>query len=121
MGMYTEIYVNVDLKPETPEEILSVLRAMCTKEQPIKPHKWQYMFNNGSCYVPQTYCANLTYHPESNIWSLLGKGDIKNYDQEIEQFFAWLMPWIKGDNGDFIGYVRYEENQLPDLIVLHNR
>lgn len=27
MGMYTEIFVNVDLKPETPEEVLAVLRA----------------------------------------------------------------------------------------------
>jgi hypothetical protein len=31
MGMYTEIYVNVDLKQETPDEVLNVLKAMCGK------------------------------------------------------------------------------------------
>lgn len=31
MGMYTEIYVNVDLKRDTPEEVIHVLKAMCGK------------------------------------------------------------------------------------------
>jgi hypothetical protein len=29
MGMYTEIYINVDLKPETPDEVINTLKAMC--------------------------------------------------------------------------------------------
>ena len=33
MGMYTEIYVNVDLKKETPDEIIEVLKAMCDMEE----------------------------------------------------------------------------------------
>lgn len=29
MGTYTEIFVNIDLKGNTPSEVIEVLRAMC--------------------------------------------------------------------------------------------
>lgn len=122
MGMYTEIFVNVDLKPETPEEVLAVLRAMCGDDNkaPLddKPYRWRMLFSNGSYYTPYTNCANLTFDKIAGHWSLLGKGDIKNYECEIESFFAWLMPWIKGDEGDFIGYKRYQESQTPEVVIL---
>jgi hypothetical protein len=122
--MYTEIFVNVDLKKETPEEVLAVLRAMCGGEDqtPLdgKPVRWRMLFNEGSYYTPRTSCANLTFDKISNAWSLLGKGDIKNYEHEIEAFFAWLMPWVDGEEGDFIGYKRYEVNQTPELVLLAN-
>lgn len=124
MGMYTEIYVNVDLKPDVPEEVLAVLRAMCGGEDKAaleeKPGRWSMLFGNGSYYTPLTSCANLTFDKIRNGWSLLGKGDIKNYENEIEAFFAWLMPWVDGEEGDFIGYKRYEESQTPELVLLAN-
>lgn len=122
--MYTEIYVNVDLKSEVPEEVLAVLRAMCGDENqtPLddKPGRWRMLFGNGSYYTPLTSCANLTFDKIRNGWSLLGKGDIKNYGNEIEAFFEWLMPWVDGEEGDFIGYKRYEESQTPELVLLAN-
>lgn len=122
MGMYTEIFINVDLKPETPEAILSVLRSMCGNEDrgPLsdKPERWGRLFTNGSYYVPLTSCANLTFDEISKKWSLLGKGDIKNYGREIEKFFAWIIPHIEGEPGDFIGYMRYEESPIPTLVLL---
>lgn len=124
MGMYTEIFVNVDLKPDTPEDVLAVLRAMCGDENqaPLKgkPTRWDRLFSNGSYYHRLTSCAKLTYDKTAGHWSLLGKGDIKNYESEIEAFFAWLMPWIDGEEGDFIGYHRYEECQAPELVLLAN-
>lgn len=124
MGMYTEIFVNVDLKPETPEEVLAVLRAMCGDENqaPLdgKPGRWRMLFGNGSYYTPLTSCAKLTYDKIAGHWSLLGKGDIKNYEREIEAFFAWLAPHIDAEPGDFIGYTRYEEATLPELVLLPN-
>lgn len=121
MGMYTEIYINVDLKEDTPEDIIDALKVMCGESDTDsaiqgKPERWRYLFNNGSYYTPSTSCANLTYDHISKQWSLLGKGDIKNYENEIEQFFEWIMPYIDGKPGDFIGYTRYEEYQQPELI-----
>ncbi len=122
MGMYTEIYVNVDLKKETPDEVLNVLKAMCFHEgfdrDVYLNFRWRLLFNDGSYYTPLTSCANLTFDKIRNAWSLLGKGDIKNYEDEIEAFFDWIKPWVDGIPGDFIGYSRYEEEQKPTLYFL---
>ena len=122
MGMYTEIYVNVDLKEDTPDSILDVLRAMCRVEGYSVPDdlplRWAYLFNDGSFYTPLTSCRNLTFNDISKQYSLLGKGDIKNYEGEIEKFFEWITPWVDAENGSFIGYSRYEDCQLPELYVL---
>ena len=122
MGMYTEIYVNVDLKEETPLDVINVLKAMCGEFDNSsllgKPDRWACLFYSGSYYTPNTSCAKLTFDKISNQWSLLGKGDIKNYDEEIEKFFEWIMPFIDGFEGDFIGYSRYEESQSPKLVFL---
>lgn len=123
MGMYTEVYVNVDLKKETPEDVLQVLKAICgeldpeTEEKVLAnyPDRWCMLFSNCSYYTPSTYCKFLRFDEFSKQWSLLGKGDIKNYGQEIEAFFEWIMPWVDASEGDFIGYSRYEESQSPRL------
>lgn len=121
MGMYTEIFVNVDLLENTPNDVINTLKAMCGMEhdgQPLddKPSRWGYLFDDGSYCTPRTSVANLTFDRISNAWSLLGKGDIKNYESEIEQFFDFIRPWVDAVDGEFIGYVRYEED-FPSLIV----
>lgn len=123
MGMYTEIYVNVDLKKETPECVLNTLKAMCEHDHNSehlegKPDRWVYLFADGSYYTPLTSCAMLTFDTTRGSHSLLGKGDIKNYGGEIEAFFDWIKPWVDGISGDFIGYSRYEEEQKPTLYFL---
>ena len=118
MGMYTEIYVNVDLKENTPQSVLDVLKAMCEKDGNAeclkdKPTRWAYLFNNGSYYTPSTEVGILSCDDISKQWSLLGKGDIKNYQGEIEAFFEFIKPWC---DDEFVGYFRYEEDREPTLI-----
>lgn len=118
MGMYTEVYVNVTLKKETDASVIQVLRNM-TNGQRIEgaPDRWSHMFSNGSYYVSQTSVANLTFDEQTGQYSLLGKGDIKNYNGEIEQFFEFIKPWCD-ESYKFIGYYRYEEDREPTLIYL---
>jgi hypothetical protein len=119
MGMYTEIYVNVDLKENTPPIIIDTLRHICSGRTPDGfPSRTGSLFSDCSYYTPRTSAGHLTYDKISKQWSLLGKGDLKNYDNEIEHFFEWLMPWIEGCPSDFIGYHRYEEDQNPTLVLL---
>jgi hypothetical protein len=126
MGMFTEIYVNVDLKASTPDDVITVLKAMCGKldedseRDALKdlPDRWGQLFSDGSYYTPRTHCKFLEQDTISKQWALLGKGDIKNYEAEIQKFFKWISPWVAGDEGDFIGYSRYEENQQPRLFFL---
>lgn len=119
MGMYTEIYINVDLKPETPDRVIQAIRQVCNRECPEGfPNRASLLFNNGSYYTPLTSVANLTFDDIRNGYSLLGKGDLKNYSNEIEFFFNWIMPWVDGSPGDFVGYHRYEEHQQPTLVYI---
>jgi hypothetical protein len=128
MGMYTEIYINVDLKKETPDDVIQVLKAMCfmLPDQECSevlvdyPDRWCCLFSNMSYYTPSTQCRYLRFDSITDRWSLLGKGDIKNYNGEIEKFFEWIMPHIDGDPGEFIGYSRYEEDYEPTLMFLPN-
>ena len=124
--MYTEIYINVDLKKDTPDDVIGVLKAMChmLPDQECSdvladyPDRWICLFSNMSYYTPFTNCRFLEFDDIGNQWSLLGKGDIKNYNMEIEEFFKWIMPYVDGYPGDFIGYSRYEEDQKPTLMFL---
>jgi hypothetical protein len=71
-----------------------------------------------SYYTPSTCCHSLTCDSTTKSWSLLGKGDIKNYAGEIQKFFEWIIPYVDGCPGDFIGYSRHEENRKPTLFFL---
>ncbi len=120
MGMYTEIYVNIDLHKDTPPEVIMVIQAMCAGDGEAeclkdKPQRWAYLFNNGSFYTPNTECAHITLCKYRKAFSLLAKGDIKNYEGEIEAFFDFIKPWCETPDA-FIGYHRYEENREPTLI-----
>ena len=128
MGMYTEIYINVDLKEETPDDVIKVLKAMCgmLPDQECSevlanyPDRWGYLFNSGSYYTPNTSCRFLEFDDTIEQWSLLGKGDIKNRENEIGKFFEWIIPHIDAYPGEFIGYSRYEEDDKPTLYFTPN-
>ena len=118
MGMYTEICVNADLIESTPDSVINILKAICdgdyqSKHLEGKPDRWSVLFNNCSYYTPSTCVAKLTFDEISKQYSIIGKGDIKNYSREIELFFEFIAPWCEGD---FIGYHRYEEDREPILV-----
>ena len=118
MGMYTEIFVNVDFIKTTPQYVLDVVKAIVDGDYEShllkdKPNRWSGLFCNMSYYTPNTCCSKLTYDNISKNWSLIGKGDIKNYDSEIEAFFKFISPWV---DDDFMGYMRYEEYREPTLM-----
>ena len=122
MGMYTEIFVNTDLKGDTPDSVIQVLKAMCERDGDAEclsdnPGRWSYMFSNGSYYTPSTECGKLTFNDIAKQYSLIAKGDIKNYEGEIEAFFEFIKPWC--DN-DFIGYYRHEGDREPTLVYSGN-
>ena len=118
MGMYTEIYINADLKENTPAEVINTLKAMCEFDRDSDhlqgfPNRWAFLFGSGSYYTPNTSAQSLTFDDIGRNWSIIGKGDIKNYDEEIQKFFDWIKPWCEDG---FIGYHRYEEQWSPTLV-----
>lgn len=118
MGMYTEIFISADLKSNTPESVIDALRGMCDWEHESETlnkmgSRTKYLFNSGSYYTPNTQCRSLTFDSIANQYSIIGKGDIKNYDSEIEKFFEFIKPYCEDG---FIGFYRYEEDREPTLV-----
>lgn len=119
MGMYTEIFVNVDLVKNVPEEVIEVIQAVVDGDYEFMkkhglPERWASLFYNGSFYTPMTQVSMLTFNSISNQWSLLGKGDIKNYEGEIQKFFEYISDYSEND---FLGYYRYEESDKPTWVM----
>jgi len=121
MGMYTEIFVNVDFKPDTPESFIDELKKFDPNTEDIVdgPSRWNRLFLNGSYYTPYTSVFHLGYNNIRKGWSLLGKGDIKNYDNEIEKFFHYIASFVDDSNmwdgGVLMGHALYEEYNVPTL------
>lgn len=121
MGMYTEVFINTDLKEGVPVDVINLLKAICacdfeSEYLKDKPVCWAGLFSNGSYYTPYTECAKLTFDQTSEQWSIIGKGDIKNVG-EIQQFFEFIRPHCEGE---FIGYYRHENSREPTLIYADN-
>ncbi len=122
MGMYTEIYFNGNIG-NPPEEVLDVLRCIVgeyTHEHPRYdeilapfPPRFDCLACDCSYYTPRTQAGALTYDSISNEWSLIIKGDLKNYDNEVNEFFDFIEEYAEDD---VMGYHRYEAHREPTLV-----
>lgn len=126
MGMYTELHLAVELKEDTPEDVMNILKYMPERGEkeaiPVPDHplfkteRWSGMLNSGSCSFPVT-CSRLTERKASySPATLLAHFNIKNYSGEIEAFLDWIMPHIDASYGQFIGYRMYEEDEHPTIL-----
>ncbi len=126
MGMYTELNIAVELVNDS--EVLDILKYMLTtSEDATKPNhipyhplfntaRWRYMLQSDSFYFSGQASSQLFKHLD--YYYLNVRCNLKNYEDEIEEFLNWLAPYIK-DYG-FIGYMRYEEDEYPTLIFCDN-
>lgn len=126
MGMYTEFHFNKQLKADVPKEVKDTLLYMLgeIEKQPKKikhplfeTDRWETMLLSDSFYfdAPTSSCICT----ELGIKYLSIRCNLKNYDNEIEKFIDWITPYLDGDEGDFLGFSRYEESETPDLIYLN--
>lgn len=129
MGMYTELVLGVDLKEETPYEIVRLIRLMVEDDSEKETYdipnhelfetsRWRHMLHSGSHYFPGITTTKLVSYPYSEHKSLSIRCNFKNYDSEIEHFLDWIAPYVE-DYG-FAGYMRYETDNEPQLIYFEN-
>ena len=127
MGMYTELVLGLELKPD--EKILNVLKYMLgdVKEKPLdydyshrlfETARWDIMLQCDSYYFDGQTDSKLIFDHHGYVY-LNVRCNFKNYSNEIELFLDWLKPYIKTDG--FLGYTRYEEDYDPTLIYKENR
>lgn len=126
MGMYTEVYICSKLTKDVPMDILKYLftdnfKLPIPEDLKLPDHpffKVERWFQIGHCcsyyHIPYP-TSDLRFDETSKNWYLVSRSDIKNYDNQIELFFDWVMPYLDKCEGEFIGYSRYEEFDEPKL------
>ena len=129
MGIYTELHFNSRLKENNPSEIIMILKYMVgeirTSLLILPDHKlftndtnWRYMLQTDSYYFDADTQSTLRFDNISNTHHLCIRANFKNYDNEIELFLDWIMPYLGKIKGDFLGFFRYEEDETPTLIFM---
>ena len=123
MGMYTEIYINTQLKKDISNKDLNFLRSLFdysfTEEvKPLLENGRIQMIGRGESYYFNHFSISvMKYDDIAETWGIISCSNLKNYNNEIEDFFAYLKPLCDVDeDNDFIGYHRYEEAREPTLV-----
>ena len=128
MGMYTELFLQVQLKEGVPEPILNTLRFMLgedVKEEvspPFESPRWEWMLRSSSHYHYPVAHSFLDYLGYVDRYYLFIRCDFKNYNSEIESFLKWVSPYVEPEGEyHYSGHYRYESNVEPTRIVFpHN-
>lgn len=127
MGMYTEFHFNVKLKANTPKEIISILNYALNNKKvfiTLPEHeffdtsRWRSMLRSDSSYFNSDTNSTLRQDKIDKVYFLCIRCNLKNYDNEIELFIAWIKPYLNESEGNFLGFSRYEETQIPTLIYM---
>lgn len=127
MGMYTEFVCAIELKKDTPKEVINILDNMVQGETeynilPNNPFfecgRWYCLFTMDSYYFSGRTNTILEYDDIAKTHYLTIRSNLKNYDDEINKFLSWIKPYIQihCEDDDFLGYSRYEEFREPELI-----
>jgi hypothetical protein len=126
MGMYTAFHLTVELKPNTPQEVIETLRCMVNggalvDGAPVHPlfgdTRWRFMLQCDSYYFPAETHSVLVHGRTARTYFLTVLCNFRNYGNEIALFLDWLKPYIC-EGRDWIGYHWYEEADEPVSIYL---
>lgn len=125
MGMYTEFHFNVELRKDVPGEVVDALVAMLNfpAGKNISPpahdlfsaDRWMYMLTCDSYYFRADTHSTLRLDESTDTYFLCVRANLKNYGSEIEKFVDWITPYVRAHDGDFLGFSRHEETEVPTL------
>lgn len=123
MGMYTELNIGVNLSQTTPTEVIETIQRMLCSDDAYKPsiehplfktERYHWMLNMDSYYFDGFTNSAIRQDHVSKEWQLDIRCNLKNYSHEIELFLDFIAPYIT--TSGFLGYIRYEADELPTLI-----
>lgn len=124
MGMYTEIYICTGIKQDIKDIDLNVLKFLFmgeNKPDTLPSHRlfstprWHMIGSCSSHYHIPYSTSDMKYNEIAKQYFIVSRSDLKNYNDDIELFFDWIMPFLNKSEGEFIGYSRYEETNIPKL------
>lgn len=126
MGMYTSLHLAVNLKKDTPEEVVNILKFLVNRDSPppealpdhpfFRAERWGMVLSCDSYYFSGTQFGVLEWDEILDAYTLTTLSNMKNYGDEIFLFLDWLHPYLDAFPGDFLGYTQYEECPEPELL-----
>jgi len=124
MGMYTELFLQVELKEDTPDSVLDTLNYMLgenigyTPTRPFGAERWDFMLRCASFYhYPFAHSVlDGKPYPSHKGHFLFVRCDFKNYTGELSGFLEWIAPHVHEDSHNYQGHWRYEEDEEPTRI-----
>ena len=128
MGMYTELIFGAKLKSDTPEDVIETLKYMVGvgQEPATKAFETKSGHNplrGGSFYFGVTNSVTeMKYHDIGKAWQISSRANIKNYENEIEDFLEWIKPHIDQGSGekDMYAITIHEEIGEPTIYYLQD-
>lgn len=134
MGHFTELNIAIRIKKDIAEDVIKTLQYMCdvTTETKIdeldfelpdhalfRTERWWHMLTGTSYYFdyPNKNQSDFYFDNIAKQWFLVVRSNFKNYDNEIGKFLDWIEQYI--DKGDYIGYWRPEDMDMPFIIRMH--
>jgi hypothetical protein len=130
MGMFTELFLTCDIKKDAEERVIrwlkaqvddreiEVIRNLCPEE--LIGTNFEFGLLGGSYYFYGQPFLVFEYDHISQTYHLTLLTNIKNYSDEIRLFLDVISINLSAYDGEFIGYERYEENAVPDLLIYNN-
>lgn len=125
MGMYTELYLAIELDKNTNKDIIEFLNFQLNREETEFVSKSNHEFfkcsrSSSFGYMDSYYFDSIPVfkfrHDDiSNSYFLTMVFNLKNYENEIEKFLDLINPYIISDG--HIGHKRYEEQETPTILV----
>ena len=113
MGMYTELYLAVELSKDVPNNIIQWLNS--DGELANAPSRIKNGFTGwDSYYFASQPFTVFKYDDISESYFLTTVFNIKNYENEIDFLLETLTPYIIREG--HIGHTRYEEFYYPTIL-----
>lgn len=125
--MYTELIFGAELKLETPDFIINTLKYLL--DMPYEGNIDYGITNSRNPLRGGSYYFGVNL-PISEMWQdeygkeyhISTRANIKNYENEIENFLKWIKPYIKSGSGnrEMYAIVIYEQANEPTIYYLEN-
>ena len=130
MGHYTEFHFNAEIKSDVPQDVGEMLTFLTRQDgrlsfdaPPTLDHpffqtdRWRFLLVGGSAYFPIVTASSFV-ESEYGDHRLSIRSQIKDYDDLIDKFVDWVMPYISMPPGSFLGFSRSNGTQRPTLIYV---
>lgn len=122
MGTYTELVLKCDIKEDKPKIVHEALNFLFNKNQ-LRPDELpDHPFFKKMTWDCIGRCSSFYHCPGTlNFYDgryLFSRSDLKNYDDEIQLFLDWLIPYLSASPGKFIGWIFLEGEKEPEFIYM---